>query len=374
MKRLLITSDCFLPRWDGIARFLAEVIPGLSKEFKVTVAVPRFHGRLERVKGVKYVRFEVRPTRFGDIQFTRFNYRHIRELVKQNDVVFNQTIGPLGMSAIMAARSTRTPIVHYVHSIDWELASKGVKRFERVVYTAVKRLARYFHNRCSVLLLPSKAIENIIVQNGVRSKRRVVPMGVDTRVFAPARDKGAAKKAIGLDPESFIVGFVGRVAREKDLPTLVSAFREFRSVWKGDARLLIVGGGLLGEIPDAPDIVKVGPKGDVQKYLRAMDVFVLPSFTETSSLATMEAMACGLPVVCTPVGNIPEYIQDQENGLLFARGDVQGLAEHLSVLAMDGAQRVRLGAAARRTIQKRFSKPRMIHEIAEAIETALIRP
>lgn len=368
MKKLLISSDCFLPRWDGIARFLAQIIPVLAKKYKITVVAPHFPGRWTRAKGVKYVRFPVRPTKFGDIQFSGFNYHDIKKLVKEHDVVFNQTVGPIGMSAIRAANKTKVPIVHYVHSIDWELASKGVKRFEQFVYKAVKLLTRSFHNKTTMILYPSHAIENIMVKNKVKTPGRVVPMGIDTKVFSPSRYK--SKSRIDVDiPDRFTVGFVGRIAREKDLPTLVEAFKQFR-VGK-DVQLLIVGGGLTHLIPQHEDIIATGSKGSVQRYLRAMDVFVLPSLTETSSLATMEAMACGLPVLATPVGSIPEYVQDGKNGLLFAQQDVKSLVDKLDELYENDKLRKGIGKVARETIVSRYSKKKLAEQISSAIDSVI---
>ncbi|MBD3318692.1 glycosyltransferase [Candidatus Woesearchaeota archaeon] len=354
MKKLLITSDCFLPRWDGIARFLADIIPELTKDFKVSVIAPEFPGTHKKVRGVKYHRFPLSKAQYGDIQFSQFNYRKVREIVAEHDIIFNQTIGPLGMSAIRAANKQEIPVVHYIHSIDWELASKGVKRFRKIVHLTIKRLVRYFHNKCTLLLVPSRAVEDKIVQNNVKTPRLLLPMGIDTKKFKPSKNKAKSKERIGIPRDKFVIGFVGRIGREKDLPTLYKAYRTFTSPGH-TYRLLIVGGGLQDEVPDDQDVILKGSQDDVTPYLQAMDVFVLPSLTETSSLATMEAMATALPVIVTPVGNIPEYVDDDYNGILFPRQDAQALAEKLRRVVMDSELRERLGKAARNTIVKRHS-------------------
>jgi len=197
MKKLLITSDCFLPRWDGIARFLNEIIPTLSKSFKITVVAPNF-GKIKKVKGVKYVRFPLVKVQFGDIYFSSFNYSKIKEIVKKNDIVFNQTIGTIGISAIRAAKKHKKPCVQYIHSLDWELASKGVSRLRSFVYHAVKIVARRLHNKCSLIIVPSRAVADQISQNKVKTKKMLVPLGINTKYFSPSKDKAKSKKKLKL--------------------------------------------------------------------------------------------------------------------------------------------------------------------------------
>jgi glycosyltransferase involved in cell wall biosynthesis len=365
MKKLLISTDSFLPRWDGIARFLSEIIPVLAKDFKITVIAPKF-GKIDRIPGVKYHQFPTGRIQYGDIHFAAFNYKKIRSIVKQHDVVFNQTIGPLGMSTIYAANKENVPIVQYTHSIDWELASKSVKRFQPIVHYGVKLLARYFNNKCSVVLVPSRKIEDKIVQNGITVKRLLVPMGVNTRTFMPPRNKRTVRKELGLNPLAFIVGFVGRIGREKDLPTLYRAFKKLRKQYPR-CELVIVGAGLAQELPDDPAVTLTGPKDDVHKYLQAFDVFVLPSHTETSSLATMEAMSSELPVVVTPVGNIPEYVDDRHNGLLFPREDCGALLAKLQELYANESLRDRLAKNARHTIIRKYSWSKTIKQLRKIL-------
>src|SRR3990167_2319581 len=100
MKKLLIATDCFLPRWDGVTRFLIEIIPHLRQKYKVTVIAPEFLGILHNIEGVEVIRFPTINIDFADIKFTSFHYGRIKKIVKEHDIVFSQTIGPIGISAI----------------------------------------------------------------------------------------------------------------------------------------------------------------------------------------------------------------------------------------------------------------------------------
>lgn len=352
-KQLLITTDCFLPRWDGIARFLKEILPFLTKEFDVSVLCPDFPGTTPEFPGVHIKRYPLLKIRFGDIFFAWPNTYSVAKHVEKADIVFNQTLGPIGMAAVKAAHKYDIPLVSYVHSIDWELASRAMKHGKFIVELLVKSMAKRKYNKCDILITPTAGVSDMLSVNGVRTKKVIVPLGVDVRRFTPPASKPLTKKAAGLDSRKFVIGFCGRIGREKDLPTLIKAFRRVQH--KHDAQLLVVGAGIEEKAFRNPRIKLTGATDNVVPYLQAMDIFVLPSLTETSSLATMEAMSCGLPVIATPVGAIKDYIEDGVNGFLFPRQDVDTLVEKLNALLKSPKAREMVGAAARQTIVKRHS-------------------
>src|SRR3989344_9607956 len=103
-KKLLIASDSFLPRWDGVSRFLAEVVPRLSRDYEITLAVPDFKPRGKvLIKNVNIVRIPVYNFMIGDYFPPKFKRRTMKKLVKQADIVFTQTIGPIGTLAMIYA-------------------------------------------------------------------------------------------------------------------------------------------------------------------------------------------------------------------------------------------------------------------------------
>lgn len=359
MKKVLVTTDCFLPRWDGIARFLKELIPYLKKDFDITIACPRFPGRMPDL-GIKIHSYPLLKIRFGDIFFSLPDKKEIEKLVKENDVVFNQTIGTIGALGIKKATLHDIPLVGYVHSVEWELAARAVKRLRGLVKAWVKLRAQKLYNKTDLLLVPSRQVDDELALHGIRAKRKIVPLGVNTSKFTPPLSKSAVKKALGLDPNKYVIGYVGRLGREKDLPTLINAFRRLK---QKNVVLLIVGGGLKEFSFEHARIKFTGPVNNVVPYLQAMDVFVLPSLTETSSLATMEAMATGLPVIVTPVGSIPEYVKDGKNGIFFSRKDVSSLTHQLERLLNNEQLRARLGNEARKTMKERFTWPIIAKEI-----------
>jgi glycosyltransferase involved in cell wall biosynthesis len=189
--------------------------------------------------------------------------------------------------------------------------------------------------------------------------------GVDTTQFypPPSRPEKAA-----------IIGIVCALRVEKNLPLLQEAFAKVHAAHP-EIRLVIVGSGAelqplqenaarLG-IADAIDFVPA--TRDVPAWLRKMDIFVLPSYSEAFSNSLLEAMACGCAVIGSHVGGMPELTgSNEERGLLFPNGDVQALAAQLERLISDSALRLDLGAKA-----AKFAKESLSIEIAAARTAAM---
>ncbi len=123
---------------------------------------------------------------------------------------------------------------------------------------------------------------------------------------------------------------------------------------------------------DTKNNVKViGPVSKVYRYLHAMDIFVMPSLTETSSLATMEAMSTGLPIITTPVGHMKNYVEDNYNGFTFNKKDHYTLSKKIEVLILDKKLRDILGKNARNTIREKYQWSDTVKKIKEIIQVSI---
>ena len=361
--KLLITTDSFLPRIDGIARFLMEVVPFLSKQFTITILAPDFPGEKVNMTGVTIHYIPLSALTLGDYQFATYCPSLIKKYIQQNDLIFNQSLGTIGIAAIRAGAKAKKPVISFIHSIDWELASQSLGG-NRVVRWLAKVIARKIYAKCTKLLFPSQQAELRYQEQRIIKPSRIIPLGVDTHRFIPSHSKAVAKKKIGIDPNKLVIGFCGRIGREKDLGTLLQAFQEIKNMFP--VILLIVGSGLTEEVQDE-DIILAGRQQNVVPYLQAMDIYVLPSLTETTSLSTLEAMSCGLPVICTPVGAIREYIKHKENGYLFPRKNVSQLVKYLQILLRNPKRREELGSAARKTVHDRFQWPKTMRQLEKTL-------
>ena len=198
----------------------------------------------------------------------------------------------------------------------------------------------------------------------MRTEITTARLGVDIDTFNPTADKRASKEKIHLNPEKKVIGYVGRISKEKNIQLLLEAFQKIEE--QDNITLLMVGDGperQTKELKALKNCKVTGFVHNVQDYLKAMDVFVMPSLTETTSLATLEAMSTGLPVIATRVGFIKSYIIKNHNGLFFPRNSAGMLSVKISKLLKDREYRERLGQNARKTVAYGFSWERSINRI-----------
>lgn len=369
-KRLVISTDCFLPRWDGVTRFLLEILPRIKEDFDITILAPDFQGEKIKVKDITLVRFPLMKKEFGDIYFARFAYKEIKKHIQEADLIFNQTIGPIGICTILAAKKCNKPIISFIHSIEWELSTKSVKWGKGIVNAGTKVLATWLYNKCTMLLVPTSEVEEKLTIAGIKTLKEVITLGTDTKRFIPAENKSTAKKAIALNPEDLIIGFCGRIGREKDIGTLYRAFRRVEKKHP-KVKLLIVGKGIREDeelFTASRNIIHVGKQNNVVPYLQAMDIYVLPSLTETTSLSTLEAMACGIAVICTPVGYVKEYIKERYNGMLFPFHNSLVLSLKINLLIENEALRNKIAKNGRKTVEEKFKWEKTAEEIKRILK------
>ena len=199
----------------------------------------------------------------------------------------------------------------------------------------------------------------------------IVHMGVDTKKFKPTTNKARAKERIGIPKKKFVFGYVGRLAREKDPLTLLKAFLMLK---EKNSLLLVVGSGIK-EIEDKfknrKNVLFVGSVDNVVPYLQAMDVYVLSSLTETSSLSTMEAMSCGIPVITTKVGYLKYYIKEGYNGVFFKKQNPVDLVRKMRLLMKNDDLRAKISVNARKTIVKHYKLSRTIEELKKVFRELL---
>ncbi|KYK26310.1 hypothetical protein AYK26_05370 [Euryarchaeota archaeon SM23-78] len=372
-KKLLIATDNFLPRWDGISRFLSEIIPRLKKKYEITVIAPDFGpSYFDNDKSIRLIKIPITRFRIGDFNPAKLDYRTIKREVKKTDIVFSQTIGSIGFLTIIAAKRCRKIVLSYIHSIEWELVTRaaGLILLRKYVYYLTRFLVKKIYNKSNLLIVPSENIAEMLTWQKIRSKKKVIHLGVDTKKFVPMGNKRAAKEKLGLDPDFFIIGHHGRLGREKDLTTLLRAFILVKKTHP-KTLLIIVGEGVESikkKLASVQGVLLPGKSDKVVTYLQAMDVYCLTSLTETTSLTTLEAMSCGIPVIATKVGFVKDYIKPGINGLFFKERNSYDLAKQILFLRKQEVLKRKISLEARKTIEKEFSWDKTAKEIEETIE------
>ena len=192
----------------------------------------------------------------------------------------------------------------------------------------------------------------------------LIANGVAADLFSPAPASFELRQSLGLD-DAPVIGFSGELRAKKGMNVLLLAFRELAQTQK--ASLLLVGGVRPGDDADTlrvferqnPDLgiftIPIVSLSEMPDYYRLMDILVCPSLHDGLPNAVLEAMSCGLPVVGTYTGGLPDAIVNGESGLLVAPGDVQSLTQAIRDLLVDPALRARLGVQARARILQKFT-------------------
>lgn len=197
------------------------------------------------------------------------------------------------------------------------------------------------------------------------AKTLMINNGVDTEHYRP----GARQDAL------FVIGTVGRVQDVKHQAGLIDAFislQALRPSDKGRLRLVIVGDGPLREQLEArvaqarlgDSVTLAGERNDIADLMRGFSVFALSSIAEGTPVTLLEAMACGLPVVSTAVGGIPELVQEGVTGYLVPADDPAAMAAALARYADDAQLCARHGAAGRARVDERYSVASMVQAYA----------
>ena len=218
-------------------------------------------------------------------------------------------------------------------------------------------------------------------------KNLLINNGVDTARYAPAAQAPLPEGCPDWQ-DCFVIGTVGRIQDVKDHATLVAAFaalRERLPSQRDRLRLAIIGEGPLRpalaeqiERAGMKDAVWLpGARNDIAAVMRHFDVFALSSIAEGTPVTLLEAMACGIPVVSTGVGGIPDLVPDRVAGLLVPARDPGALAGALAEYAADPSLAQRHGAAARQRIEQRYSIDAMVAaytDLYDRLTAAKIHP
>lgn len=366
-KTIVIATDNFYPRIDGISVFLFNLIPYLSDDFNIHVIAPDFKDAsikkdIEKELNIKVTKIPLTKIFYGDYQLPKIPNK-IDDIIENCDLVFTQTIGIIGNKVTKLAKKYNKPLFAFAHSIERILVRKSLSKnnpLNLVASLLAKDYSKNVYNRCDGIIVPSASVGHILSTDGIISQKYVVSLGVNHHKFKPLNNiskKEELKTSLGFEKDDFVIGYVGRIAREKDLPTL---FKAYKNLETNNKKLLIVGGGInkikkkaLKELKE--NVFFIGNKIDVIPYLNAMDLFIMPSLTETTCLAVLEAMSCGIPVISTKVGSIPEYIIDKENGMLFPKGNSTILKLKIQQLMKNDIKRSDIGKSGRKTIETKFN-------------------
>lgn len=350
----------------------AKLLAAWKDDFRHSIVA--MDGRTEArelIPGDVEVRYVDPPPKAG----TLATVPRLRKLIgrEQPDLVLTYNFG--AFDAVIAARTLGFRRV--VHHEDGFHPDETEQFKRRRVWARRALLPGVFR-----VIVISDTLRKIALQTWKQAPLHVtfIPNGIDLEHF-PERDGNPAMRAeLGIPPDAVVVGAVGHLRPEKNLPRLFAAAA--RVAPAADVRLLILGDGperaKLEQLATVPPLAGrvhfVGYHADPRAHYRAMDVFALTSDTEQMPIALLEAMACKLPVLATNVGDVMAMLSgEQAPFVVLPGGDpcADALASALARLASDAALRRRIGDLNHLRAKKFFSQRAMIDAYAEVYRAAL---
>jgi hypothetical protein len=297
---------------------------------------------------------------------------------REYDVLFVSGFKALGISAVLTAKLFGKSCVLKADSngeMSGEFFAAGLRKLHMTPASWPFRLFLAARNnilrRADRFVAITTGIAQEYVRQGVPSAAiRRIPNSVDTNRFHPvaALRKPELRRRLRLPATNFIISYTGRLVSYKGLPLLLRVAREIHRDNRNVGFVLVGSGGLDVHNCEAAlrgyvavnaleHVVQfAGEVPNVHEYLQASDAFVLPTEDDAFPLALIEAMACGLPVVSTWVGGIPEIVRHGETGLLVQAGDAHELNGALQRVLANTTLAASLGRAARRTVEARYSR------------------
>lgn len=351
--RYAIVTETWPPEVNGVALTVQALEQGLrARGHAVTLVRPRQLPGQSPAADETLVRGANLP-RYPGLKFGLPAPRQLLQLWRDErpDAIYVATEGPLGWSALRAARRLGIPTASGFHTrFDRYMRDYGVAFLQPVAL----RWMRHFHNLADATLVPTRELRDFLLHNGFGNVA-LLPRAVDTRRFHPAFRNEALRQAWGAAGDAPVAIHVGRIAAEKNLPLAVRAFRELQRA-RPDARFVWVGDGPAREQlqREHPDFIFCGvQRGEaLARHFASADLFLFPSLSETFGNVTLEAMASGVPAVAFNYGATREHLRDGSHGAAIALDDDNGFIAATRHLGSDADLRFVMGAAARDAVSR----------------------
>lgn len=299
------------------------------------------------------------------------------KLRRHYELIFVSGYRIIGLSAIMMGKLLGKRIVLKADSqgeMSGEFFASGLKKLGISPTSLLFKLFLGFRNfilkRADAFSAISPEIASEWLSSGIPpGKVHLIPNSVDTNRFIPAGpdQKIVLRERLGLPRDASVAVYTGRLVSYKGLPLLLQVWDQIREK-HSDALLVLAGTGSL-DIHNCEDelheyvalhkldqhVLFTGAIQNVPEYLQASDIFVFPTENDAFPSSVVEAMACALPVIATPVGAIKTIITQEENGILIEAGNSEQLFRALDVMLSSAEQSLRMGQSARQKVLNSYS-------------------
>ena len=340
MKLLIITNLFPNNKEANRGIFNKQQFEELSKlcEIKVVAPIPYFRFSIsevpeeEKIEGIEayHPRYLVTPKLFRSLYGLFFFFGvfgRVKKIYKSFpfDAILATWVYPDGFASSVIARILKKPLIIKVHGSDVNIFTK---------YFLRRKMILHAFKRAKKIIAVNNTLKEKIVDLGISpDKIEVISNAVRIDLFKPM-DKTWCKKRFFIPSKKKVVLYVGNLEKIKGVDILISAMEHLsaRNIY-----LIVVGDGSLRDLLKSKakalgleaNILFVGPwpHSEIGLWLNAADVVCLPSRNEGCPNVVLEALACGVPIVASRVGGIPEIVNDGENGILVPAEDPLALSE-----------------------------------------------
>ena len=366
-KRIMIVSDQYPPMVGGVPNVTYHLAHDLANRgHEVFVVAPSYGPRdvLHRMdKNVHIYRFSsFEWPAYKELRIPFLPLIPMRVLIKRcnPDIIHLHSPSVLGNIAQIMGGNLRKPVIvtnHYLPiNISRSLSSDPVigKHFSNISYTYLVN----FCNRCEYVTAPTHTALQLLYEHGLHAPARVISNGINLTQFSPGEYNPQVMQRFQLPQDRPLVLHVNRLSEEKRVDVLLHAIAKMQS----SAHFALIGTG-----PIKDELVALAAQLNIEErvsflgYVRDDDLlalrhssafFVIPSEADLQSLATMEAMACGLPIIAANSYALPELVHHNENGFLFAPGDSDEFARQIDTLVEQPELRTQMGQESLNIVSK----------------------
>lgn len=359
--KILIAADLNYPVINGVASFTRNLARGLAaRGHEVLVVAPSQTGKRYKEIDENYVVTRTLSVPFPLYQNIRVSLSPMREMKKiindfEPDIIHIQMLMWIGQAAMKYGNKVGIPIVSTNHAMPENLMDnlKLLAPLARPINYMLRDYGRRFHSKADFVTMPTQsAIDMFKIAEKMTVPMRAVSNGIDLSRFTTDPAPAAIFKKYHLPTDQPIITYVGRTDAEKHISVLVRAFE--RALKEVDAHLMIVGDGsdaenlraLVKHLGISKHVTFTGrvPEEDLAPLHRVGTIFAMPSPMELQSIATLEAMASGKPVVAIDAGALKELCHDNQNGYLCEQDNDEQIGDALVKILKDDTLREKFAA------------------------------
>lgn len=363
--KILLVLDCNTEFINGVSQSVIHLSKGLSDlGHDVRLLMPSRDGKAaieEKAFLAPSIRFDAS---YPGLRIACPLPKRLRKALVEwkPDIVHSNTEASIYLAAARIARKTGAKHIHSFHTNYLEYYTQYFPFGKSLSRTLMIAYGRLCFRKLDALIFPSEWGRSNMALFHYSAPYYILPNGIQTELFGAdhSAERAEIRRRYRVREEDTLLVFVGRIAAEKNLPQLLTYFEHIRD---GRVKLMIVGGGPVLEtlkmqaeaMAERDRIIFTGmvPPEKICEYYSAADIFVTASLSEIQPLTYVEAMASGLPVVCSYAPYIDGLVIDGETG--FGIRDADGFAQRIELLASDPKLRRTMGDAARLRVRDEYS-------------------